>query len=339
MNTKKSIKSVIIAHLDGELPADELKKLSDWVSGSRENARYYAEIKDMWEATVSNASQIAETEKEWQRFTQKIDSNWKKSLSVNRFRLKPYLRYAALLTLGLFIGGGVIYYSSSRLNPVFCTAIAPMGSVSKVILSDSTTIFLNAGSQIRYSVDPSAANREVFLDGEAWFKVTHNRKKPFVVHTHYYNVNVLGTEFNVKSYADDNMTTTTLEKGMIMITSGRDYRMDRNIVLNPGEQLVYDKNRKDLQIREVKTDIYTSWKDNKLQFVKMSLKELIVLLERKYGVVIEVDDPVILDYHYTGTIKNETILEILDMIEHTMPIHYEIEGQLVKIYKGERKEV
>jgi transmembrane sensor len=87
----------------------------------------------------------------------------------------------------------------------------------------------------------------------------------------------------------------------------------------------------------VNPSIYTSWKDNKLIFLNMDLAELIVLLERKYGVDIQVDEPGILKYHYTGTIKNETILEILDIIKHTLPIEYKIEDQTVHIQKEKLK--
>ena len=79
--------------------------------------------------------------------------------------------------------------------------------------------------------------------------------------------------------------------------------------------------------------MFTAWKDNKLIFINMNLKELFVLLERKYGVDIEVTNDLILDYHYDGTIKDETILELLDLLKETLPIKYKIEGQSILITK------
>ena len=93
-------------------------------------------------------------------------------------------------------------------------------------------------------------------------------------------------------------------------------------------------------VKKVDTKQFTSWKDNKLIFLNMDFKELIILLERKYDVDIEVDNPDILKLHYSGTIKNESILEILEIIKHTLPIQYKIESQQIiinKIKKGRLK--
>lgn len=79
--------------------------------------------------------------------------------------------------------------------------------------------------------------------------------------------------------------------------------------------------------------MYSSWKENKLIFINMSLKELIVLLERKYGVDIEVNDESILDFHYDGTIKDETVLEMMEILQQTLPIHFEIQNQKIQITK------
>ena len=234
--------------------------------------------------------------------------------------------------IGIFIGKFADYLSE-KPQPIYCTAIAPEGSISNVILPDNTIIYLNAGSEIRYSVNPKVNDREVFLSGEAWFDVSKDSKRPFTVHTNYFNVSVLGTEFNVKAYDEDKDAIATLEEGAILVTSSSKVKLAENIKLKPGEQLVFNKDAKTVQINEVDTQIYSSWKDNKLIFLKMSLRELVVLLERKYGVNIKILNPEILDYHYSGTIKNESILEILNIIEHTIPIQYEIDDQQIIIKK------
>ena len=259
--------------------------------------------------------------------------NVKRKKTVSKWIfLTTYLKVAAILVLGIIIGAVALHWGTKR-EPVLCTAIAPKGSVSQTILPDSTIIYLNAGSKLTYSIDPDSYQREVYLTGEAWFKVTHNQKRPFVVHTDYYNVNVLGTEFNVKAYLGDERIETTLEKGSVKITSSEKMRIAQDLILKPGEQLVFNKDEKTLRIRQVDTKLFTSWKDNKLEFIKMSLKDLIVLLERRYGVNIKVEDQEILKYHYSGTIKNESILEILDIIEHTLPVRHVIDNQIIRIYR------
>lgn len=244
--------------------------------------------------------------------------------------LPTFSKIAAAVIIGLSIG----FYIASTKNtkePVYYAAHSPKGSVSEVLLPDSSIIFLNADSRIKYSFDGDKGIREVFLNGEAWFDVRKNKKKTFVVHTPYYDVNVTGTQFNVKAYESDNMVTTTLEEGSVHISSTEKYKLEETIMLIPGEQVVFNKETQNIILKTVNTKWFTSWKDNKLIFVNMSLQELIVLLERRYGVDIEVKNDAILGLHFDGTLKNETIFEILEIIKKTLPVSYNIVGQKIEI--------
>lgn len=127
--------------------------------------------------------------------------------------------------------------------------------------------------------------------------------------------------------------TTTLEEGRIAVKSSENLKLADEIVLKPGEQLTYNKELNKIQIHEANTKWYSSWKNNKLVFVNMSLKDLTILLERKYGIEIEIADQSILGYHYDGTIKDETILEVLELLKHTLPIQYQIVDQKIVIQK------
>lgn len=242
----------------------------------------------------------------------------------------PTIGIAAALVIGLFIG---IFINSiqPKSEPVYYSAHSPKGSVSEMILPDGTVIFLNADSRIRYAMEGEKGIREVFLTGEAWFDVAKNPKKPFVVHTPFYDVQVTGTQFNIKAYENDNEVITTLEEGQVIIQSSENLRLAEDIVLNPGEQAVLGKSSKEFVIRNVNTKWFTSWKDNKLIFINTSLKELVVLLERRYGVEIEVMNKEILDLHFDGTIKNESIIEIMEIMKKALPIEYKIAGQQIEI--------
>lgn len=244
--------------------------------------------------------------------------------------LNVVVRVAAALVIGLFLG----FYANSLINrqePVFYAAHSPKGSVSEMILPDGSVIFLNAGSRIKYSIDGKNGIREVFLTGEAWFEVAKNKKKPFVVHTPFYDVHVTGTQFNVKAYEADKEVTTTLEEGEVVIKATESYKLAEDVILKPGEQVVLNKESRELNIKIVNTNWYTSWKDNKLIFVNMNMKELVVLLERKYGVEIDVNNKEILKLHFDGTIKNESIIEIMEILKKTLPINYKIVGQKIEI--------
>jgi transmembrane sensor len=266
-------------------------------------------------------------EKWWNRRKPEKKATLLISLFSNRIA-----QIAAILLIGLLLGVYInsIHQSSS---PVFYTSFARKGSISEMLLPDGTHIFLNSGSEIKYSVDGKNGIREIFLNGEAWFEVAKMKHKPFLVHTSIYDVKVLGTTFNIKAYDDGKELITTLEEGKIQVLSSEKHKLTKDIVLTPGQQLSYNVDSREIKIHDVNTKWFTSWKDNKLVFINMSLKDLKVLLERKYGVDIEIVDQSILKYHYDGTIKNETVLEALELLKHTLPIKYEIVGQKIIIDK------
>lgn len=266
-------------------------------------------------------------EKWWNRRKPEKKATLLISLLSNRIA-----QLAALLLVGLLLGVYIdsIHQSSS---PLFYTSFARKGSISEMLLPDGTHIFLNSGSEIKYSVDGKDGMREIFLNGEAWFQVAKMKHKPFLVHTSAYDVKVLGTTFNIKAYDDSKEVVTTLEEGMIQVLSSDKDKPVEDIVLTPGQQLSYHVDSRETEIHNVNIKWFTSWKDNKLVFINMSLKDLMVLFERKYGVDIEIIDQSILKYHYDGTIKNETILEALELLKHTLPIKYEIVGQKIIIKK------
>lgn len=249
----------------------------------------------------------------------------------NKHYLKGWMKIAAAVIIGLLIGIVVTYLKNAQTEPGYYAAYSPKGSVSQLIMPDSTIVFLNADSHIKYCIDEGKKTREVFLEGEAWFDVTQNKKKPFIVHTSCYDVKVTGTQFNIKAYKSDHKLTTTLEKGQILIRSNKNYHIKEDIVVHPSEQVILNKKSKQWYIKNVNTKWFTSWKDNKLIFVNMDFKSLMLLLERKYGVDIEVINKEILELHFDGIIKNETIIEFLEIMKQTLPIDYRIVGQKIEI--------
>lgn len=330
MQNKKPIKLLIIAELDGEISLTDKEFLYHWISKSENNKRYYTQIKDLWESSLSNASRIAQTQREWERFNRRIAAYPKKT--EKRYKIVSWSRVAAVLAVGLLIANLLVQNFKTE-EPVFFTSIAPKGSVAQTILPDGTMIYLNSGSEIKYNVTANTKQRDAYINGEAWFDVEKDKNRPFVVHTPYYDVKVLGTQFNVKTYEDEELIVTTLEEGSILILASEKLKLKEDIVLKPGEQVLFNKVERKIYKTKVDTRVYTSWRKNKLIFLDMTFGELVKLLERKYGVEIDVIDSSILDEHYSGTIKNETILEILNVIQYTHPIKYKVEGQKIIIQK------
>ncbi|MCG6187302.1 FecR family protein [Maribellus maritimus] len=218
---------------------------------------------------------------------------------------------AAVLILGFIFS--IFFYPKQIQNDIVTQNIStPYGGKTHFSLSDGTEIWLNSGSSISY---PSrfSNTREVTLKGEAYFKVTHN-SHPFIVSGNFGEIEVLGTEFDVKAY-DGEPFVTTLVNGSIQ------YRNKNNqVTLKPGTQVTFHQNK--MLTHKVETEIYTSWKDGKLIFRDEPLENIATRLERWYNVNIELKGEEIKKLRYNGTIELESFSEVLELIKVTTPIQY-----------------
>jgi ferric-dicitrate binding protein FerR (iron transport regulator) len=336
MNKETNIKEIVSKYLQDKCSREELEAALKLFDDPYFNLALRPALYEQWNKTEKGAQKEMN---EWES-TSILDEihdriHFEKENKKRKKRILKLIgavsKIAAILIIGLFLGLSIQRLQKSE--PFYYTSIAPKGSISQIILPDNTMVYLNSGSEIKYTVNNTSGQREVYLNGEAWFDVTKNEKNPFVVNTPFYSVKALGTRFNVKAYKTDETIATTLEEGRIEVLSGGNNKFSGNKLLKPGQQFIYNQSTGTVKTKNVSPRLFTSWKENKLIFINMNLKQLIVLLERKYGVDIEVADNIILDYHYDGTIKNETILEVLDLLKETLPISYKIIGQKVIIQK------
>ncbi len=224
---------------------------------------------------------------------------------------------AAVLIVGL-LGGSMFTYFMSGFNKdkeqlVFET---PRGMKSMVKLPDGSEVWLNANSRLVYN-SFSADFRQVELKGEAFFKVTHNKNVPFVVHTNKCNVKVLGTTFNVMAYDDFGRTEIALLSGKVDVEAE-----GKEQILNPGQTLILKDS--EMQVAENNTSRASAWVDNKFNFKDIPLSELMKRLENWYDVDITLENQLGREVNYSGTFKNEeTIWQVLDAIKVYTSIEYE----------------
>ena len=335
MNKEHNIKSITEKYIQGNCTSDELEAAMILFADPYHNLELRPTLFEYWknidttsqsEIPIENISIILD--KIHHRIN--LEHDIKPKGQIKKMILMVF-KIAVILISAFLLGFSVQYLK--KKEPVYYTTIAPKGSISQLVLPDNSIVYLNAGSELKYTTEGLNGKREVFLVGEAWFDVAKNKSKTFIVHTGLYNVNVFGTKFNVKAYKTDDEIVTTLEEGSVQITSSATFKLKENLMIRSGEQLVYNSQKNNVEVKQVNPHIFTAWKNNRLIFINMNLKELIILLERKYGVDIEVTDNVILDFHYDGSIKNESIIEVLDLLKETLPIKYKIEGQTILITK------
>jgi len=329
LNKEANIPLIIRKYIDGESNPDELQQAISILRRKEYDNKIRNVVEETWygdQWTVAERDESGNLPSILREIHSRIAPELEQIRKVRRSRVLHLLpRIAAILVTGLFLG--IAFSQLGRGETMTFSAVTPAGSISQLILPDSSLVFLNSGSTLNYTGLPR--ERKVLLEGEALFQVREDEKRPFVVHNGFYDVLVTGTEFNIKAYQDEQVIATTLVEGSVTIPATESFRLNSDMKLFPGQQMVFDRETHTVKTSWVNTRHYTSWKDNKLVFINMSLKELVVLLERKFGVNIEVSDPSILNYHYDGTLKNESILEILDLIKITLPIEYEVVGQTI----------
>lgn len=265
-----------------------------------------------------------------------FNKTWKKIKSTKDnelyIRLYSFLRVAAILVIGLILGV-ILNFQSDNKEIEYYSAHSPRGSVVDLKLPDGSVIYLNSGSNIKYASNFEKKQREVFLKGEAWFHVTNKNNNPFIIHTPYYDIKVTGTRFNVKAYENDDLVSTTLEEGQVIISPGKKDALSKEIALKPNEQLTYNKTTRKIIIKKVDAKLYTAWREDKLVFVNHVLDDLFRVLERKYDVNIIVKDKELLDLHFDGIFKDESLEDILEILKKAVSIDYNISGNRVEITK------
>jgi ferric-dicitrate binding protein FerR (iron transport regulator) len=174
--------------------------------------------------------------------------------------------------------------TATALNQI----IIPYGKRSEITLADGTHIWLNSGSQLSYPSKFKADSREVYLSGEAFFEVVPDPDKPFHVTTRDIRIEVLGTTFNVSSYAEDNTVQTVLLSGKV--TASKNSLLARTIELAPGERLILDKTNSNLSKDKVDVQLYSSWVNGYLVFKNKPITEVYTKLKRFYNQNIMVEE-------------------------------------------------
>jgi ferric-dicitrate binding protein FerR (iron transport regulator) len=256
-----------------------------------------------------------------------------------RFRsLFIYAGLAAAVVAGFFILPKTVVKPSPAPAPLQYDYIqaSRAGERKSFQLPDGSKVMLNAGSTLTMAQDFNTNSREVTLEGEAFFDVSHNPGKPFIIHTTTMNVKVLGTIFNVKAYPADKTAETSLLKGSVEVTLKNDAK--KKIILRPNEKIVLPNPlaEKPTETKapnpkpKVQSD-YTiarltyidsavkevSWTENRLAFTENSFEEIAPVLERWYNVSITFEDNAVKQFRYTATFDQKNIIQVLDALQMT----------------------
>lgn len=231
---------------------------------------------------------------------------------------------AVMLLFALHMGW---YIAQHRAIDVIET-ITETGQKSNIILPDGSRVWLNSASKVSYNSDFNVKNRNISLQGEAYFEVAEGHDHPFVVKAQDISVTAIGTKFNIRAYNEDNTITTTLVEGKVMTEAS-----SQTLMLNPNQEAVYDKVSGIISKSDLKDDAYAvPWMQNSILFQNHSLEEIAVILERMYNVNIVFDDDIVRKYSFTGLIRNNSLSNILELISGTSPVNYTMTTDTIRFF-------
>lgn len=250
----------------------------------------------------------------------------------------------------LFLVAGLLWFNKAGRTSAqaeeknYSEVSAPMRSRTKLVLPDSTVVWLNAGSKLTYNENFGTTNRNTTLVGEAYFDV-RKTSVPFIIHANNVHIKVLGTEFNVKAYPGEKTTETSLVRGRVEITL--DKRPGVPFILEPNEKLVVANEEAEKETRVYKTEpivaiqnlthiddstiVETSWVNNKLIFHDETFSGIARKMERWYGVTIKFEEDAIANERLSGTFTNENVQEALNALQLATKFHYSMKGNVITI--------
>lgn len=324
------IDELIIKHLAGETSADEENRLLAWVGESDENRRHFALLKHAFKVSTNHVelppseNLPIDIEQEWDIFQEKVGQRGKTR------RLSPVqliVRIAASL-LFIAITGGVVYYFLQPTTTVFQT----QGDTRDVTLPDGSRVMLNRETRLSYDPAFGEKNRIVELEGEAFFQVTPDAAKPFIILSEGARVQVIGTSFDVNAYDSMQSVEVIVETGIVSLAPSKGGR--KPVELLPGEKGVVTKqdNRMSIAVNE---DLnFRAWSTRHLVFVDQDLLSVFETIERTYNVEITSRTDMPLSCIVTVTFDQQSLESVMRVLESTLNLKYSINGNRIEIIEA-----
>lgn len=248
-----------------------------------------------------------------------------------RFSFIPYLRYVAIVAVILSIGwGGFRLIRSNQEKVLTYTEVhVKNGEHKRIILPDGTSVTLNASSYLRYPREFITDVRRIEMNGEAFFEVTRDEEKPFLIHTKDADVKVLGTSFNVKAFDMDEQLTVSVQTGKVQVDLP-----EAMMRLLPDEQFVMDKTKGEFQKRNEDARLSTVWIKGGLYFNRTPIRTVVNELVRMYNRTIEFAPGAEYDDYIYGEHDNKSLEAVLKSIQYSTDIKYRIENDKIVLYKN-----
>ena len=303
---------LLYKYFKGTTSEEEERLILDWVDASPENRKAFQKERMLYDIAL---------------FTDEKQMNRKD----RKARIIPMLRWSARIAAVVIVAISFGFlFKNYQYEKSACqqTITVPAGQRAQITLADGTKVWLNSKSTLTYASNFGRKERNVELDGEAYFEVTRNEEIPFKVHTEELDVKVLGTKFNFRNYKDDLEAKVCLLEGKVALNT-----REKETILHPDQQALLDKKTGKLSVSDTKAAYSAEWTNDFLYFDEVLLSDIIKELERSYDVKITVADDTLNTIRFYGNFRKreQSIREIMNVLSSTDKMTYTVNGKNIVI--------
>ena len=314
----EQIEELLPRYCEGLATADERQMVERWMEQSEENRKTVRQIYALYLATDTT---VVMRKVDTEAALKRVKKQMNQSKRTNWWMWAQ--RIAAVLILPLLLATCWLYVTRNGMGDVELLEVRTNpGMTTSLTLPDGTRVFLNSESSLVYPSRFNEKKRRVRLTGEAYFEVTPDSDKRFIVSTpHQTQVEVLGTCFNVEAYSQSDKISTTLVKGKVDFLFDKDNRQEK-VRLTPGQKVIYNSSTHDIQLLRTSGESETSWKEGKIVFRDTPLEEGLHMLEKRYHVAFTIRNERLKENSFTGTFTNQRLERILEYFRLSSQIRW-----------------
>ncbi|MCK5136014.1 MAG: FecR domain-containing protein [Bacteroidales bacterium] len=325
-DTHSDFNNLVPKFLSGELTPDENRLFREILRQDPGKQVLVDEYRKIWDSVGSVANRESyDLDAEWEIMREKLPETGLLPRTSTRSILFYTIRIAAVLLVGLIFSFAWIYTARMVGTEKVIAENEPM----EVVLDDGTQVTVNRQSKIRYKKKFSESERKIYLDGEAWFDVTRDTSRPFVIDAGTVLVEVLGTSFNVNAYKENPTVEITVETGVVALTAKQDHQ--EQVVLRAGNSGTYNQESRQLKLIQSSNPNSISWKTRELYFDHSSLQEVADLINSVYNTNLVIMNRELAACPITVTFRDQSLEAVLNVLEMTLDLDITRAGDQIRL--------
>lgn len=318
-NKYNDIETLLPRFCEGMTTEEETRLVEEWIEENEANQKIVDQIHALYlAADTLHVIQKVDTEKVLKKVKNKINrkkiSWWERTQHI-----------AAVMSIPLLIGILLMYMDRQEHREIarMLEVKTNPGMTTSIMLPDSTVVYLNSESTLRYPSSFNTDIRKVELTGEAYFDVTKDPQKRFVISTlNHSQIEVYGTSFNVEAYAKDNKLSATLVEGKIGFLFNDGTGTARKIDLQPNQKLIYRPTTGEVKVYKTSCESETAWKEGKIVFNNTSMEDILHTLSKRFNVEFVVKNKNLKEYAFTGSFTTQRLERIMEFFKISSKIHW-----------------